>query len=225
MREKDVVRQLKRLKDVQPNEEWAVLARQNLLNHIEYEERGNLLSFADLKYWKFALTGTLAVVALVSTGFVLNQPKTIYIQSEYVLSAQDRVNEAKELALSKLEAQEAQRMSEKLDSIALALEKEDSEAKGPEEKEIVEKRANKAKEDILVLTNILSSSESSDEFVKNLRLRIEEDLAKCEDENLAAEVSELLETDDWSNGLFVISGCFVENSEPDVPPSADSPEA
>lgn len=211
MEEKDVIRQFKRLKDIQPNKEWAVLARQNLLNHIEYEEKTRgLLNLRVPAYLKLAATGAFALVAVLSAGFVLNQPKTVNIQSEYVLSAQDRVNEAKQLALSKLEAAEAQKVSDKLDNITLALEKDDSTANGPEEKEMVEKKANEVGENAKVLTNIFSSSEDP---VADLRASVEERLASCQDEKLATEISELLETGelpDLLDGHFAASACLLD---------------
>lgn len=250
MEEKEIVRQLKSLKNVQPNKEWAVFAKQDLLNHIElsdpvtqYSASNNIFKILP-DYWKYAATGAFAVIALFAVGLTLQQPDILpkgqaTISSDYVLSVQNRVNETKQVALANLDAQKAQEVYEKLDNIVMELEEADNTAnlsEEPKDKEEVAQKAIEIEKEMVALTSIFSNSEKP---AQGLRLSVEGQLAVCEDEKLAAEVSELLETDEWLDLMEahrVVFQCQPEEEDvldledvdsvdtPDISP-VDVPEA
>lgn len=235
MKEKDLAKQLRELKNIRPQEEWAVSAREDLLNHIEKTEvSNNKYPISNIGHWLRQLRWTLAAalgVAVLMIASVVGAQYTapgsplypVKIASEKVrgfVAADDasfkaslierRVQEATELVSSTVSKDEA-------DQVAQSLAGYSEDARQAEESGN-EAAVNEVANDVTEVMTVLQSNYEAEggTIEEQLHARVENKISSCSNEELRDEVNELLKQDDLS-GLFeafrLASGCERELDE------------
>lgn len=210
MYEKDTIKQIKGLKDIKPNADWAVSVRQELVNHIEnttpQPQRG---IFFEWNITNTRMAGAIALVVLVFTittaslsqgslsapfkvlsgnfeNFVENSTLEEGLLLQTIL-VERRVEQATELAV-KLNASDQEFVIEKLTAYKQDINVAKDERNEEKTREILEEAR--------FFTVVVSNSSNSFTFMQDLRLATQDRLAQCSDEAAQTEIQELLDEGD-----------------------------
>jgi len=219
MTEKDFLKQLKQLKKIKPNKDWALSARRDLINHINVDSPKNLQAnklSPVVSWYQSRFVGALVLAVIVmgmgSIAFAEKSPSApfkILSKNLETLVAPDVQKETTLLYVALVE-QRVDRVSERANEILQDEEGEDKDAQNQniiaqavkEYKEELEQARESGDEDAIaevrekaeILTNILPTEKiSEEEFVDNLRKDAEAKLLVCQDQTLLEEIRESLD--------------------------------
>jgi hypothetical protein len=203
MREKDLIKQFKALKNIQPNKDWAASLRADLIRTISEDTKLSTLSLSKsfFRNWKFS-AGIASFALMVFTALAFWPSNTMTVQNDLNV----RILEAKQMASVKLSPSDALLVAQKLEE----MEKEVANKIAQPKEQNYERYTAPTASDVEALTNILIVSDNP---ADDLRSSVQERLVRCEDEKLFAKVSDLLKENELPaliEAHFVVSACLSE---------------